>query len=240
MPTQTNSSDALPKLSAPAHRALASIGVKSLSDLSKFSEADLLKLHGFGQSAIKSLRAAGVQFAGEVNRAASVHPLVTQLRFVRSEFARALRGLSDEDAAKRLMPMNCISWNVGHLAWQEQRYFLQFAQGQMLRVDVNEQFAYGCPASTPSLKAMLSAWKQITKATDAWLDTLTSSQLLEAPIVDGKPIPRQYGNLLNRTIYHYWYHTGENMAIRQMLGHTKLAVFVGNIDNDAPYRPEQN
>jgi hypothetical protein len=58
--------------------------------------------------------------------------------------------------------------------------------------------------------------------------------------VDGKPIPRQYGNLLNRTIYHYWYHTGENMAIRQMLGHTKLAVFVGNIDNDAPYRPEQN
>ena len=24
-------------------------------------------------------------------------------------------------------------------------------------------------------------------------------------------------------IYHYWYHTGENMAIRQALGHTALA-----------------
>ena len=43
------------------------------------------------------------------------HPLVTQLRFARSEFVRCLEGVSDEDARSRIMPMNCISWMVGHL-----------------------------------------------------------------------------------------------------------------------------
>jgi hypothetical protein len=39
-------------------------------------------------------------------------------------------------------------------------------------------------------------------------------------------------------IYHYWYHTGENAAIRQNLGHTGLPNFVGDIDGEAPYRAE--
>jgi len=46
------------------------------------------------------------------------------------------------------------------------------------------------------------------------------------------------GSLMQRVLYHYWYHTGENMAIRQLLGHTNLPEFVGNIDDEAPYRPE--
>ena len=44
-------------------------------------------------------------------------------------------------------------------------------------------------------------------------------------------------SLLQRVIYHYWYHNGENCAIRQMLGHTNLPQFVGNIDEEAPYLP---
>ena len=44
------------------------------------------------------------------------HPLVDQLRFARSEFLRGLEGLTKEDAARRVLPANCISWNVGHLA----------------------------------------------------------------------------------------------------------------------------
>lgn len=36
------------------------------------------------------------------------HPLVYQLRFTRSEFLRAVKGVSDEDARKRILPMNCI------------------------------------------------------------------------------------------------------------------------------------
>ncbi|HET9016907.1 MAG TPA: hypothetical protein VFN57_15000, partial [Thermomicrobiaceae bacterium] len=46
------------------------------------------------------------------------------------------------------------------------------------------------------------------------------------------------GSLMQRVIYHYWYHTGENQAIRQLLGHQHLPVFVGNIDDEAPYMPE--
>jgi uncharacterized damage-inducible protein DinB len=167
------------------------------------------------------------------------HPLVDQLRFTRSEFLRAIKGLSDADARKRILPMNCISWNIGHLAWQEQRYFLYFAQGQMLFPKINEEFAYGAPASTPVLKEVLRAWHTITEAADPWLDTLTSAKLEECVISKGKPTARIFGNLLQRVIYHYWYHTGENMAIRQQLGHPHLAQFVGNIDGQAPYRPEK-
>jgi DinB superfamily len=57
------------------------------------------------------------------------HPLVEQLRFTRREFQRDLEGLSDEDAVKRVGPANCIAWNISHLAWQEQRYWLLRGQG---------------------------------------------------------------------------------------------------------------
>lgn len=166
------------------------------------------------------------------------HPLIDQLRFTRSEFMRGVKGITDEDARKRLLPMNCISWNIGHLAWQEQRYFLHFGQGRMLFPDINESFAYGAPASTPPLKEVLSAWKKITSAADPWLDTLTSAKLQEYVMRNGKPTARMYGNLLQRATYHYWYHIGENLAIRQGLGHKELPQFVGNIDRQAPYRPE--
>ncbi len=168
----------------------------------------------------------------------SLHPLVIQLRFTRNEFRRGLEGLSEAEAVKRVMPMNCISWNVGHLAWQEQRYFLFYAQGQMLMPEVNKQFAYGAPASTPSLSEMLTAWNTITKAVDPWLEAVTSEMLLQHVVRDGKTTSYIFGSLLQRTIYHYWYHTGENLAIRQMLGHKDLPEFVGDIDGEAPYKPE--
>ncbi len=169
----------------------------------------------------------------------NIHPLILQLKFTRSEFKRALAGLSEEDAVTRLIPMNCISWNVGHLAWQEQRYFLFFAQGLMPFPQVQEAFAYGAHASTPALREVLTYWRKITKAVDPWLESMTSDKLQEYAIgKDGKPTTRMFGNLLQRTIYHYWYHTGENLAIRQMLGHTNLPEFVGNIDRQAPYTPE--
>jgi uncharacterized damage-inducible protein DinB len=168
------------------------------------------------------------------------HPLVLQLRFARSEFQRALEGVADEDARRRVMPMNCVSWNVGHLAWQEQRYWLFRGQGQVPLPHLNDQFAYGAPASTPALADMWAAWGAITAAADPWLDTLTSAELAQPrPFTfDGQQIYLTFGSLMQRVIYHYWYHTGENMAIRQALGHTGLPDFVGNIDDEAPYRPE--
>jgi hypothetical protein len=166
------------------------------------------------------------------------HPLVLQLRFTRSEFFRSVKTVSDQDAMIRILPMNCLSWNVGHLAWQEQRYFLNYGQGKILFKDIDKEFAYGAPASTPAILDVMSAWQTITKSADPWLDTLTSEKLVEPIVNNGKPIRYTFGNLLLRTIYHYWYHTGENMAIRQQLGQTKLPVFVGNIDTKAPYIPE--
>lgn len=169
---------------------------------------------------------------------AASHPLVDQLRFTRSEFLRAIRRVDDADARKRILPMNSIGWNVGHLAWQEQRYFLRFGQGRILLPDLDRDFAYGAPASTPPLDEVLSAWRTIAEAADPWLDTLTSGRLQEHVMSRGRPTARVFGNLLQRVIYHYWYHTGENMAIRQQLGHARLPQFVGDIDGEAPYRPE--
>jgi hypothetical protein len=169
----------------------------------------------------------------------STHPLVQQLKFTRSEFKRALKGLSEEDAGKRLMPMNCISWNVGHLAWQEQKYILYYGQGQMPYPEVQESFAYGAPASTPSFREMLKIWHKIIAESTPWLEALTSEKLQGFVVkTDGTKLQRTFGSLLQRMIYHYWYHTGENLAIRQMLGHTNLPQFVGNIDRQAPYTPE--
>jgi hypothetical protein len=48
----------LPKLSAPAHRALAAAGVHQLKDLTKFSEAEVKKWHGIGPNAMDQLRQA--------------------------------------------------------------------------------------------------------------------------------------------------------------------------------------
>lgn len=165
------------------------------------------------------------------------HPLVLQLRFTRNELLRALDGLTDEDAARRLLPMNCISWVVGHLAWQEQRYFLTFAQGLVPAPALNEQFAYGAPACTPALSEARATWQAVTAAADAWLAEVTTEGLLRVHTTADGAWSTSYGNLLQRVIYHYWYHIGEVLAIRQQLGHADLPDFVGDIDDEAPYQP---
>jgi hypothetical protein len=48
----------IPKIGAPATRALAAIGVKRLDQLVNYSEAELLALHGFGPRALRILTEA--------------------------------------------------------------------------------------------------------------------------------------------------------------------------------------
>jgi hypothetical protein len=36
--------------------------------------------------------------------------------------------------------------------------------------------------------------------------------------------------------YHYWFHIGEILAIRQILGHPKLPEYVGPVEKRAPWR----
>jgi uncharacterized damage-inducible protein DinB len=84
---------------------------------------------------------------------------------------------------------------------------------------------------------MWAAWKTITAAADTYLDTL-NPQILQTYLTwQGRPTPENVGTLLQRNIYHYWYHTGEAAAVRQLLGHTNLPQFVGDM-SAAGYRPE--
>ena len=163
------------------------------------------------------------------------HPLVDQLRFTRSEWSRALRGTPEDDGLKRIQPMNSIGWIVGHLAWQEQRNWLTRAQEKTPVPMLNTTVASGGPATTPPLNEMLAAWRKVTKAVDPWLDALTADDL--ATDLAGPGPQRTVGDSIHRVIYHYWFHIGEILAIRQILGHTKLPEFVGNIEAKAPYRP---
>ncbi len=45
-----------PKLGAPALRALDSAGIRHLSQLTNYTEEQLLKLHGFGPKALRILK----------------------------------------------------------------------------------------------------------------------------------------------------------------------------------------
>ena len=85
---------------------------------------------------------------------------------------------------------------------------------------------------------MWQAWRPITEAGDPFLDSLTTEMMPTYLTGTGEPDGETIGTRLLRTTYHYWYHTGESQAIRQMLGHTNLPQFVGDMDGAGEYRPE--
>ena len=164
------------------------------------------------------------------------HPLVTQLRFARSEFRRCLEGLSDEDARQRLGPMNCISWMIGHLANQEHFYWVFLAQSENVAGDLYKLVGTGRPASTPPLNEMWDVWQRVTAAGDPFLDNITAEMLTTHFEFRGEPMGESMGTMLQRNIYHYWFHTGEAHGVRQQLGHGDLPQFVGSMET-AAYRP---
>jgi hypothetical protein len=155
------------------------------------------------------------------------HHLVRQLRFTRSEFVRCIDGVSAEDGIRRLDPMNCISWIIGHLANQENTYWVLWAQNLRIAPDLRDLVGYGRPASTPPLEEMWEVWKMITKASDSYLETITP-EILESHFEwNGRAVQENIGTLLLRNTYHYWFHLGEAYSIRQLLGHKDLPEFVG-------------
>lgn len=166
----------------------------------------------------------------------SVHPIVTQLRFTRSEFVRCLEGVTDEDARKRPLPMNCLSWIVGHMANQENRFWVLRAQGKNIATGLDAHVGYGQPASTPPLDEMWELWRTATVTANIYLDTLTPEILQTHFIVESKVFPETVGTMLMRNLYHYWFHTGEAHAIRQILGHTGLPDFVGDMSSAVYYK----
>jgi len=159
------------------------------------------------------------------------HPLVSQLRFARGEFVRCLEGASPEDAGRRLRPMNCLSWIVGHLAGQEHYLWVEMAQGRDMASGLYALVGYGQPGSVPPWEEMWEAWRTVTRAADQYLDTLTPEVLQSHLVREGEPISEDIGTTLLRNIYHYWYHLGEAHAIRAMLGHRDLPEFVGRMSS---------
>ncbi len=164
------------------------------------------------------------------------HPLVEQLRFTRREFLRCLDGISLQDAYVRHGQMNCISWTIGHLATHENNVFVFLAQGKVVQPELRKICAPGSPPSAPKLDDMWAAWHEITANADIFLDTLTSETLPGHLQWKGEDLEESIGTMLQRVIYHYWFHLGEAHAIRQMLGQRKLPQFVGSME-DAPYLP---
>jgi len=67
MTNRNHESDLPPGISAPARRALAGAGIETLEQCATRSEAELLKLHGFGPKALGIIRGAldakGLTFA---------------------------------------------------------------------------------------------------------------------------------------------------------------------------------
>ena len=157
------------------------------------------------------------------------HPLVTQLRFSRSELIRCLEGVSAEDAIRRVEPMNSLSWIVGHLASQEHYLWVQMAQGQNIAPDLRDLVGFRRPPSTPPWEEMWALWRDITRTADTFLDDLTPEKLLTHLMWKDEPIPENIGVSLLRNISHYWFHLGEAHAVRQLLGHPDLPQFVGDL-----------
>lgn len=163
------------------------------------------------------------------------HPLVTQLRFTRASFVECLEEVTARDAQKQLNSMNCLSWTIGHLANQEHRYWVQSAQGKTLFPHLNDLVGYGKPASTPDLEEMWTAWYLVTAEADKYFETITAGMLAGYFSEGGVQFPESIGTMLLRNIYHYWYHIGEARTIRELLGHTGLPEYVGDMSR-ANYR----
>ena len=94
------------------------------------------------------------------------HPLIDQLRFTRSELVRSLNGVTEKEGFKRFGVMNSIAWIVGHVANQEQRYWIRRLGRPPVVEELQDLVGSGRPASTPSLAAMLAARDAIVAAAD--------------------------------------------------------------------------
>ena len=145
-----------------------------------------------------------------------MHNLVTIQHLARKEFLRGLQGLSDEDARKRVEPMNCISWIVGHVAHQQHAFFVSWPQGKPSEPRYRP-FGYGSPASQPPLDEVMALWHASCDAADVWLDAATAESLRVT--FPSSPEGENGGALVVRNIFHTWCHLGEISSIRQMLGH---------------------
>ena len=128
---------------------------------------------------------------------------------------------------------------IGHLANQEHFYWVACAQDEFIAPGLNELVGSGKPASTPPLEEMWTIWRTVTHKADDYLKGLQQDQLQTLLSFRGTTLGEDIGTMLQRNIYHYWFHIGEAHAVRQVLGHTDLPQFVGDI-SAYTYQPESD
>ena len=155
------------------------------------------------------------------------HQLALELQFARQKWFEGHADLTDEDARKRLGHANSMGWMIGHLAWFEQLAWVEGCQEKTVSAYV-QRFNWSTPASTPPLKKVLSEWHLVTAAADEFLNEMQEKDLATMLYRRQRPL-ENVGTMLRRQIWHYWYHLGEMQAIRQMLGHTNLPAYIGQM-----------
>ena len=84
---------------------------------------------------------------------------------------------------------------------------------------------------------MRAAWIKVTKESETFLDSLKTRDLMRDLPRDGKPTGQTFADAMRRMTFHYWFHMGEILAIRQMIGGKGLPEYVGNLEGKAPNRP---
>ncbi|MEO8247542.1 MAG: hypothetical protein ABI622_10535 [Chloroflexota bacterium] len=96
-------------------------------------------------------------------------------------------GVSAADGIRRVPPLKCLNWMVGHLENREHRFWVRLAQQRDLAPGLNDGVGYGKPASEPALDETSAAWRMVTAASDTYLGTLTPRMMETALVRGGKP-----------------------------------------------------
>ncbi len=146
-----------------------------------------------------------------------MHLLVEELYLSRREFERNLEGLTDDNARKRIEPMNYISWIIAHVANQHRTFFVDWPASRETN-PLYKPYGFGAPPSQPPLEKALTLYRNACKDSDAWLQSATSESL-QKTFACNSLANENAGTLLVRCIFHTWCHIGEISSIRQILGH---------------------
>jgi len=129
------------------------------------------------------------------------HPLVDQLHFTRSELVALPGGRLGEDAVRRVMPLNCLSWIRRPPGQPGAGLLGDGGQRPLVVPGLNDLVGHGKPASTPPLDEMWAAWRPSPRAADEYLDTLTTATLQTHLVWRGAPRPESIGTMLRRNTY---------------------------------------
>ena len=168
----------LPKISAPARRALEQEGIDSLKQLSKYTETQLSELHGIGKSAIKILQlelsANKLSFKKQTTKATpaidkakpeSVAAYIADFPDETQKYLQKIRAL-----IKKLVPDVAEKISYGMPSYHYQGKYVIYFAGYKNHIGI-----YPIPTGNKELDALYKNYKITGKAT------------LQLPL--GKPLP---------------------------------------------------